>query len=145
MRTSTPDETGWWWVETKHDGWSMAYVDTGREKVFLFDGHEPPDFSRMDECDWETVAHDIGAVRWFGPLICPGGPFGGDTVIIGAERHDEAEREGKAIVLRHVNFHHCRDDRSGASITVTGLYSRAEAEPLIYVDLLGRKRDDTDG
>ena len=134
MIERTPDECGWWWVETKWDGWSMAYVDTGREKVYLFDGHEPPDFSRMDECELDTVAHDIGAVRWFGPLTCPGGPFGGDIVIVGAERHDEAIRDGKAIVIRHADFSHVDDERSGARITTSGLYTRDEAMGLIGIE-----------
>lgn len=141
MRYETPDDQGWWWVETKHDGWSMAYVDTGREKVFLFDGHEPPDFSRMNECELDTVAHDIGALRWFGPINCPGGPFGSDTIIISAERHDDAANEGKAIVLRHVDFSHLKGEGTHGQITVSGMYTRSEARGLIDVDLLGFERD----
>lgn len=140
MRTSTPDETGWYWLETKRDGWFMAYVDANEETIYILKGDSPPALNAIDEVSLDTADHDLGAVRWFGPILCPGGPFGGSTIIINAERHDEAERQQKAIVLRHVDFRHLKDERSGASVTVDGLYTRAQALPLIDVDLLGKPR-----
>lgn len=128
-KTKLPDEQGWYWAES-HDGdWYMAFVDTGQERVYMMDGENPmaPDIT----ADFDDAA-SLGIRRWFGPFQCPGGDFGGHTVVIDAEMLDRAKRERKAIVLLHVDYKFCRDEKHGSSITCSSVVPRVKADEYVY-------------
>lgn len=124
-RNTLPDDSGWYWVKTVDEEWKMAYVHTGIERVLFIDGEHPMDFETdsrafdqdFSDCDW-----------WYGPFECPGGDFGGNTVIVDEDRHEEAEADGSVIVLKHFDFGHCRDEKYHSRFTTTSLVTRDEAE-----------------
>ena len=126
MRTTTPDEDGWYWCEDKNGDWMLTFVDMLQERAWLID-----ETSLMEDWIGLEDVDGYGIVRWFGPLVCPGGDFGGPTVILDAQRHNEAAKEGKAIVLTHVDFKHCPDEKHHSRVTVTALMDREKAEKII--------------
>lgn len=129
MRTSVPDEQGWYWAKDVHGDWRMACVSTCSEKVWLFDeGLEPPCW---DAYDLDGFPAGI-VVAWYGPFQCPGGDFGGLTVVSDEELHDKAALERKVIGIVHFDYRYCRDEGHGSSITFSGLYTRDEAEERIH-------------
>lgn len=133
MYIKLPDEQGWYWAEC-HDGcWLMAFVDTGREVVILMDGDNPDSPSAHVEFD-EIETQKIK--RWFGPFQCPGGDFGGSTVVKTVEDYALAKKKKNAIVVVHVDYLHCRAGH-GANITITSVVPREKADTYIY-----RERDE---
>lgn len=131
MTSELPDEQGWYWCNLLATGeWCMAFVDTGREMVFLLGGDSADGFTGPSRHAWDdnSIAGDLGAIHWYGPITCPGGDFGGTTVLIDEERHLQAQREKKAIVLTYVDFRHCREDgKLGSNMTISGAVPYDEA------------------
>lgn len=122
----TPDEHGWYWVKYYDDRWFMAFVDTGREKAYFFDGS-----SRYANHDLEEVPEDA-YTAWYGPFACPGGDFGAVTVVADEELHTKAKAERKAIGIQHFDYRYCVGESHGSSLTVSGLYDREDADRLIH-------------
>jgi hypothetical protein len=129
MRRSLPDEHGWWWMKAiEDDEWRMAFVNTNRETITLFDGLDP----REDQIEYKMDDFDEYLADWYGPFHCPGTDFGQSTIVTEESHHREAARKGKAIVLQHVDFKHCPDEEHHSNVTVTSLRDRDEAEAIIY-------------
>lgn len=131
MTSELPDDQGWYWCKIlRTEEWCMAFVDTSRETVFLLGGDTCDGFtgpSRHD-LDAPSIGRDLGDILWYGPITCPGGDFGGTTVLIDEERHEQAKRERKAIVLTYVDFRYCREDgKLGSSMTISGALPHDEA------------------
>lgn len=127
--TRLPDEQGWYWCHMLDaDVWCMAMVDTANECVTFFDAESGSDPTRYE---WEsgdlTLEDRIGDCEWWGPFTCPGGHFGGMTIVADEELHDRAKAEKKVIGVQHFDFRYCRDEGHGSSLTVSGLYTREEA------------------
>lgn len=132
LHLKTPDEQGWYWVKDRDDNWFMAFVDTSAEEVCFWDEQRP--FHNPFICDFEST-HLGGCIAWYGPFVCPGGDFGGDTVVACEEHHERAKKEKKVIGITHFDFRYCRDEHHGASLTVTGVYTREEAEKRIGLEV----------
>lgn len=68
LKKTTPDESGWYWIEIDGD-WCMAYLSC--------DGDSP----KLLVCDAPNRSFEVRRVvkpgLWVGPLTCPGGDFGG--------------------------------------------------------------------
>ena len=121
MRTTLPDETGWYWAKSPTSEWSMAFVNTDRERVTLFDGIDPTDdqmYFPWDDEEWSGW-------DWYGPFNCPGTDFGQHTIVMEEEQHQKAERDGEAILVTYADFLHCDDMHS--SIAIVGRCSKEEA------------------
>lgn len=144
--TKTPSENGWYWVADNpeaEDGWMMAFLDVEQDvpTVVTFDPERcMAGFGRVaTRWDWDgRVWRDRGypAGRWsgpecwFGPLNQPGGPFGSHIVEACEEDHQRAEKESKVIGIQHFDFRYCRDEGHGSNITLSGVYTREEAEKI---------------
>lgn len=118
----TPDEQGWYWL-CLGDVWWMAFVDTLNDTIVMFNQDNPRE---------EYMATDIDAwlepdQTWYGPLNCPGGDFGGDTVVLSEETHTKAKLSGSAIVLKHIDYTHCKDRKGGGTITTVAHYEDSES------------------
>ena len=121
-RTVTPDFTGWYWCQSDNTGqWHMAMVDAESEITDFYSDFETP-----FRCANSLIGEAFGACEWHGPLVCPGGPFGGSSALAGEDEHADAAKSGKAIVIKHADFTHCPGTRGG-TITVVGLCSAEEA------------------
>lgn len=131
MRTELPDEQGWYWAKLlDNEEWCMAFVDPGKELVFFFSGDGEDHFSGPSRHTWDqrSIERDLGIIQWYGPMTCPGGDFGGPSVIIDEERHLQAALEKKAIVLTYVDFRHCKQDGElGSNITFSAALPRDAA------------------
>lgn len=122
-----PDESGWYWTKDEAGEWAMAYVDADGEAIWRF----PAASYTADVFE----PHDPHGIReWHGPIVCPGGDFGGITVLCDEDLRREAETQNKVIGIKHFDFRHCDDEKHGAAITVSGLYSREEAIQLAGID-----------
>ena len=139
MKDKLPDDHGMYWANTRHDEWLLAYVDTGSEQVVMFSEDFNPSYRDVYEFD----EFPKGLVRaWYGPFACPGGEFGEQTVVAAEEDHQRAKRNKEAIVIVHVDFRYCREDKHGASITSVATmprdkaneYVKREAEAFIAAD-----------
>jgi hypothetical protein len=141
----TPNETGWYWVQEDDSAgsWSMAFLDCdgddpvlylidqaqvgrGRPKVWAMESVEEREYWQADDGTSEATIR-----QWHGPIECPGGDFGSQTVLFAAEDHERARASGGVLGLRCMDFRYCRDEKSSARITVVGVYSREEAAVLL--------------
>lgn len=138
MKSQTPDEQGWYWCEDECGEWFMAFVSTGNDEVFLWDGQNPRD-SRS--AGLEDAAELFGIERWFGPFGCPGGDFHENTVVTDKPLQELAAANRNAIVLIHVDFRHCRDEGHGSSITMVSVQPRSEADKYIRKEVADIKRE----
>lgn len=123
-----PDEQGVYWAEDWHGEWMVAFVDTGKEIVTLFGEDFDPKYRDIYEFD-EFPKKLIKA--WYGPFACPGGDFGSQTVVATEEDHQRAKRNKEAIVIVHVDYRHCSDEKHRASITSTATMPREEANEYV--------------
>jgi len=129
MRTTLPDDQGWYWCKDNADNWFMAFVDTGEETIAMWDGHDP--IQPPLYFDWDSQQSEQ-IVAWYGPFNCPGGDFGGLTVIASEDDYKNAEKDRKAIGIQHFDYKYCRDEGHGSSLTISGLYDRKEADGRIH-------------
>lgn len=110
-----PDEHGWYWVKIARTGqWCMAHVHTGAEMVRIYDGNDPSD-PQYEELDEEALVCRYGPLDWHGPIHCPGGDFGQDTVLLSEETLRAARKSKAAVVLEDYDFSACH----GRSESVT--------------------------
>lgn len=141
MTENLPDDQGWYWAECADGEWMMAFVDTGNEKVVLYEG-EAPEAGEL-HCGFEQIS-SCGIKRWFGPFTCPGGDFGGSTVEKDAEHYDRAKKERKAMVVVHVDYRYCRDEGHGSSITVTSTVPREVADKYVRREVDAVKKENAE-
>jgi len=130
MLTKLPDDQGWYWCKIlDSEEWCMAFVDTGREQVKIWDadGLTGPATSEWDE---DAIRAKFGEIEWYGPITCPGGDFGGPTVVIDEEAHKKAAAEKSVIVLQHFVYAYC-DDRPGSTYTIWGCYEPGVADAML--------------
>lgn len=134
MRTELPDEKGWYWCKLLHnEEWCMAFVDTCEEHVLLFGGDNALSGPSRHKWDQRCLDRDLGVIQWYGPITCPGGDFGGTTVLIDEERHLQAALEKKAIVLTYLDLRYCKEDAGcGSNMTFSAAVSFDEAKA--YLD-----------
>lgn len=129
LHLKTPDEHGIYWAKSKGQ-WFLVFVDTAQEIVRIFDE------DLLCETGYKRELDDLPEgyfSAWYGPFACPGGDFAETTIVASEEDHERAKKEGKAIGITHFDFRHCRGDGySGASITITGVYDREEANRRIH-------------
>lgn len=136
MPIDLPDETGWYWAyRVDANEWLMVFVDCGvRERIFVYGGEDGTGPHRFDYDD-EQLTIELGRLQWYGKINCPGGDFGNETVIISQEMRALANQERKAIVLTHVDYRHCDDERHGANITSVSVMSREEATQHLHREI----------
>lgn len=142
LHKKTPSENGWYWVELDGDLWMgylLAEADTPMLLLAPFaDGCNQVDIERAGEL-WRLVQTDeLGWVdpndgcgygqpsRWIGPLSCPAGPFGSEIAEFTVERHEEAEKQGKSLIMVHADI---AEDKGvpGCQLRTTGLVGGKEA------------------
>jgi len=129
MRTTLPDEHGWYWSKSPRDGdWCMAFVNTNRETIILFDGVDP----RNDQIEYSMDEFENSNREWYGPFNCPGTDFGQHTIVMEEKLHREAITEGKAMCVTFVDYSHCSDENHHASIAITELRPRQDADELCH-------------
>lgn len=137
--TKTPTDPGWYWVThdtSSTDNWQLAYWDAESDNPRLFCFGTPP----VDVTVWEPYQNhwvDVesnetwsgtwtGPTDWFGPLQCPGGPFGSTIAEFDCETHAAAEADGKAMVMVHVDFNYT--SRPFETVTVVKIVPADEAD-----------------
>lgn len=120
MTTNTPLDSGWYWVENDRGEWFMVCYDADREIM-----------RAAFDADDSQSRHPGNIAAWHGPFNCPGGPFGEVTVVPPDETQKLAKAEGKAIVIQHVCYRHCDDEKHGSSVTVVSIMSRDKADDAI--------------
>lgn len=137
MRTTLPDEQGWYWCKMLTTGrWHMAFVDTGEEAVLFYGDIDETGQRRCPyNYDEDHIRSEFGEIEWHGPITCPGGDFGSETVLPSESLHQEARDEKKVIAITYLDFYYCRDEGHGASMTISRLVTRDEAQTLINAEL----------
>jgi hypothetical protein len=127
LTSTVPDEHGFYWLRMG-SVWYLAFVDTGEEEVRLIsdDGKAKCGTFALDSAELDKTAN-----AWFGPLNCPGGDFGSHTVVLDEELMMNAAQMKKAMVLQHIDYRFCADEKHRASITSTGVYTREEADKVL--------------
>lgn len=127
MRKTIPDEHGWYWSKSPSDGeWCMAFVNTNRDTVTLFDGVDP----RNDQIEYMVGDFHCCTREWYGPFNCPGTAFGQHTIVVEEKLHIEAIEEGKAMCVTFVDYQHCPAEKHHSSIAITELRTRQDASEL---------------
>lgn len=136
MRTTLPDETGWYWCKrVDGDIWMMGFVDTCDESLLLLDPDPPSDVPCKYPLDADDIQQEFGEIEWHGPITCPGGDFGSETILPSESLHQEARDEKKVIAITYLDFCYCRDEGHGASLTISRVVTRDEAQALINAEL----------
>ena len=106
----------------------MAFVNTNRETIILFDGVDP----RNDQIEYSMDEFENSNREWYGPFNCPGTDFGQHTIVMEEKLHREAIAEGKAMCVTFVDYSHCSDANHHASIAITELRPRQDADELCH-------------
>lgn len=129
----TPDEHGWYWVKIVVTGqWCMAHVHTGREQIRMFDGDDPSDPQYISNLDEEQADKRYGPLEWHGPIHCPGGDFGQETVLLSEETLKAAHESKAAVVLEHYDFSECDGDGIAGRVTKVKVVSEDAAHEQCY-------------
>ncbi len=137
MRTTLPDEQGWYWCKILTDGtWRMIFVDQHSESIVAF-AEDPTDGPCGNYCDADDVDKNYGEIEWHGPITCPGGDFGSETILPSETLHQEARQEKKVMAIMYFDFYYCREDGHGSSLAITRVLTRGEASALIKAELPG--------
>lgn len=128
-----PDEMAWYWVkDVKAGSWYMAFVDPNRRQVSMWNAGDPAMEFTIRTVNQKKFTEAFGDCEWHGPINVPGGHFGSETVIPLDEDHIKAKSVGKAIGILHFDFKHCRDTDPCGRITISDLFTRAEARKLMH-------------
>ena len=134
MRTTLPDEQGWYWCHHQEsDHWCMAFVSTSLETIILFDGFEPS----HDEITYQWSDFEGKDRHWYGPFHCPGTHFGQHTIVMEESLHRKASKSGEVIVVTYADFQHCKDEKHHSSVAIVGKCSREAAEAITLRETAG--------
>ena len=136
LHEKTPDEDGWYWIHEfgQHgsDMWYMAYLTAenySRPMLCVIDAdgtYFGVEHYKADKDGEFRPERSCTIKHWIGPLSCPGGELGQEIAEFTLERHQEANRSGKSMVMVHADVRK-RKGAPGCRITQTGLLDGDEA------------------
>jgi hypothetical protein len=103
----------------------MAYANVERGWVMVDEADlgGPSFFCDLDE---RNINHAYGSLEWHGPIYCPGGDFGQETVLLAEETIKAAQEDGAVVVLEHYDFRFAAG--RGETITKVRLTSVADID-----------------